>query len=199
MPSVVNELFKVTMSGSYVSQVWNNVFWYYNTTGVGNLNLPNVADSFDSEVTPDMAAAMNANVTLTNIRVAHVNGELADYNRTPSVTSGTNAGADCPPFIAAGIRLLRTTKETRNGYKRIVGMVEEDMTATTWLGGYQTLLSNLATAIEEALDMGGSLDNLDPVIVRTVTPTSWVYNPLAGTQIVARPTTQNSRKVGTGQ
>lgn len=198
MPAVTNELFKVVLTGTYFSQVWNSVFWYYNVAGVGNLNLQDVADDFDAEIMVAFGNVANTSTIFSNIRVAHVNGTLADVNRTPSVLIGVRAGNATPPFVAASIRLNRTTKETRNGWKRIIGPVEEDMGALSWSGSYVTLLDALGTAMEQQLSMGGAVNNLDPVIVRQLTPTTWLYNLIAGTQSINKPTTQNSRKVGVG-
>lgn len=198
MPTVTNDLFKVILSGTYFSQEWHAVHWYYNFAGVGTLNLGDVAQDYNDETMSQWGAACNTDVTFTNIRVVHVNGTLADVNLTPTVTVGLLAGSANPPFIAASIRLNRTTKETRNGWKRIIGSVEESMGALSWAGSYITLLNALGTAFMAPLSMGGALNNLVPVIVRTVTPTTWVYNDVASVQVINQPTTQNSRKVGTG-
>lgn len=198
MPAVTNDLFQIVLTGEYFSQEWNAVFWYYNLTGVGTLNMAELASDFDSAMMSEWGSACNTDVTFTNIRVAHVNGTLADVNLTPTTLVGVVNGAATPPFISAGIRLNRTTKETRNGWKRIIGATEENMGATSWAGAYITMLETLGATFLDQLSMGGSVNNLDPVIVRTLSPTSWLYNLIASVQVINQPTTQNSRKIGAG-
>lgn len=198
MPAVTNDLFKVVLKGTYFSQVWNNVHWYYNVSGVGNLNLLNVADSFEAKVLAFYADVMAIEVTIDEIRVSHENGVLADVIITPSIAAGVVVGTPMAPFMAARINLERTTKETRIGRKMILGLIEENTGATSFAGTYNAELGDLGTALEDSLDMGGALDNLLAVIVRTVTPTTWIYNLISGSTPVNQPTTQNSRKIGAG-
>lgn len=198
MPSVVNTLMKVTLTGSYFSQIWKNVFWYYNVGGSGTDSLINVADEFNDNVIPSFALAVNTDTLINEIRVDHVNGTLADYVRGPSITVGAVVGTAMPPFLAASIRLNRTTKETRNGWKRVIGLIEENVGALSFGGGYVTLLGALGTAIEDKLDMGGGLNNMEPSIIREVTPGVFLYNLINGHLVINEPTTQNTRKVGRG-
>ena len=198
MPTVTNELYKITLQGTYFDQTWVNVFWYYNFAGVGNETLAQVASGFDDNIIDAMAAAQNEDVLYKTIRVSHVNGTLADVNITPSQVNGDIVNTPMAPFLAASIRLNRTTKETRNGWKRIVGLTEENTGATSFSGAFTTLLTALGTAILDPISAGTGTDNLVPVIVRETSPGNWIYNDIQSIQVINKPTTQNTRKIGTG-
>jgi len=144
-----------------------------------------------------------AAVTLNQVLVENVSdGVGVGANTTP--VNSSNAGEGAPSFVALGIRQNRTTRITRHGQKRIVGLPENYFAANTL-----TIAPGFIAAAEEFFEdpmlvsMGAALDNVEltPVIVgRTLNVGSGVYeldlgkiNPVSSA-VVTRMTSQNSRK-----
>jgi hypothetical protein len=108
-------------------------------------------------------------------------------------------------YQAAGIRLLRTTKETRSGWKRYAAGNEAVIDGNGWTAPFLVILDNLAAVLNDFLTIG--VDQLDPVIVRQtrdpvtgdlLPPAQWIYNIIASVEVKQFVTTQNTRKLGRG-
>lgn len=129
-------------------------------------------------------------------------------NFTEQISSlgiGTLAGVALPSFVAASIQLFRTTKETRNGWKRYAGGSESVLTGNNWDASMITGLQTVAALLNDTLTAVGG--TLEPVIVRrtftgdppVLNPVSqWIYNIIQSAAPAGLATTQNTRKKGRG-
>ncbi len=197
MAVVTAGLYKVILEQFYSAQIILNTFWYLNSLGSDD-EQDKAATAFDEDILPILKLIQDDSLTYTSIRVVNVTGTLADFVLTPTTGGGTVVGAPVNTFTAAGIRLNRTTKETRNGQKRFAGMTEENMGNQTWIAAYVTLLEDLAAVlVADISTVGGIFESViasqDPI-----TPSNWFANPIASATVNSFVTSQVSRKRGHG-
>lgn len=197
MPVITTGLYKVILEQTFSAQVIINTFWFEHTLGDDD-DQELCATAFDEDLVAVIAGITNPSLSYVAIRAQNVTGDLADFVLTPTVTAGTLAGLAMNSFTAAGIRLNRTTKETRNGQKRFCGMSEEFALSQVWTAGFITNLEFLAGKLADQISTVGAIFN--PVIARQdpITPTNWIVNAVASATVNADITSQISRKKGQG-
>ena len=193
MAIITEGLYRVILEMSYRGQNILNTYFYENSLGNDD-EQELCAQAFDEDVLIHQAPCQHNSLIYTAIRVQNVTGNLADFVRTPSLLNGTLVGAALNTFTAAGIRLNRTTKDTRNGQKRIAAGIEEHAETQNWDATYIALLETLGTALADQISTVGGIFN--PVIARQepLTPTNWVVNPVASHTVKLFITSQVSRK-----
>jgi len=199
---VDGHIYRITAKGTFQGQQNVNVFYYR---------------AFDTEGAIELLEAIAAFVTVVIEvvkviqRVSYVWDTVVMEDLTDGVTFATSAinvpgtytdGASGQSFAAAGYRLLRQSKVTRNGYKRFGGLGVSIMSGNAWAGTASTILGNVATALQSTINIasGGDSTKLLPVIVgRTVDgePDLTRWQQFVA-QLQSVPTTQNTRKPGKG-
>lgn len=202
MPEVASGfLYQVTLTGLIGGVTTKNVFWYFNTGPVKGAE--DVHTAFNSQV--DTAWSNLASVNWDG-ELLEVDEVTADNNFFTGAVAidGVVAGESLPGFNAFSISLSRSTKETRDGRKRLAGVAESQQSSGTLDGATITLLGIVKDRFTESLTVDGG--SIAPVIVRktfvdppTVPPTlnppeDWIYNPINGGVASTKVTTQNSRK-----
>lgn len=197
MAVITEGLYKIILEQTYSAQTLLNVFWFVNSLGSDD-EQDKAAEAFDETILPILKAAQATSLTYTSIRAVNVTGDLADFVLTPTTLAGTSVGDPVNTFTAAGIRLNRTTKETRNGQKRFAGMVEQRMENQAWDAAFLVVLGDVADALVADISTVGGI--FEPVIARQdpITPTNWFANPVASATVNAFVTSQVSRKRGQG-
>lgn len=197
MPTVTSGLYKLTFEQEYLNQITLNVHFFQNGLDLDDLQ-QECGDAFDEDLVPLYADVQNLSVIYENIRVDNVTGDLADVNVDPTIANGTVVGAASTSFVAATIRLDRTTKETRNGSKRVAGMVEENTNGQTWTGAFKLILDDLATGMAADISTVGGV--FRPVIARppSIAEPLWTINDVASALASNDVSSQVSRKKGKG-
>lgn len=195
-----DKLFQVTVKGTLLGQDWSNVFWFRDAAAGTSFAL-GTANDVDTNYMPQYAAFCNLSTFFTSIECINLQDDTDFAEITPSVTQGTVAGDPEPSYLAVAVKLLRETREVRNGWKRIPGIVEGDLSGNTIAAATVTRLTGLANLFDNALSNGQ-----DPVIVRKTyvgdppvlnPPSLWITGGIGDYEIVGI-TTQNSRKPGVG-
>jgi hypothetical protein len=202
MPLVETEkIFEIKDFQTYFGAPVLNVYYYRAIEGTAP-TAEGVANSFHLQKVQALIDIQNTGINHTNLEVTELTSvsNFVDYDINP--TNGTVTGAILANFFAVSFRYLRTTRETRGGWKRICGMIEENSLGGGWTTAYQTDCTAVAAELGDNMPVG--ILNLQPIIlsrrytalpVRELLPVSeWYYNPVAGVQFVNRTTTQNSRK-----
>ncbi len=197
MPVVTSGLYEVTLFQDKTGNELLNVFWYWEQGGADDL-ADTLADRIDTTVLPPIAAIQHVDIDYTLIRVQPIFGTGIEANKTPTTPSGLVAGASMSNAYAVSLRLFRTTNETRSGWKRFSGLVEENTNFNSFTAAYIVDLDSLAFVL--AQDLVDGADRFKPVIVRKPFSTKdndpdWVRNLISSVAVVDRPTTQNSRKL----
>jgi len=197
MPVVTSGLYEVVLFQDKSGNELLNVFWYWEQGGDDGI-ADVLAERFDVTVLPLIAAIQETGIDYTLIRVQPVFGTGIEENLTPTTASGLVAGAAMSNAYAVSLRLFRSTNETRSGWKRFSGLVEENTNFNSFTAAYITDLDSLAFVLGQ--DLVDGADRFKPVIVRKPFSTvendpDWVRNEISSVAVVDRPTTQNSRKL----
>lgn len=196
MAIINNGLYRVDAFQQYLGKEVLNTFWYRENAGL-NTKADLLGGLFNAQIQPLIAAVQNTGVSHTNIRVTPIFGAGIEFNVAPTAPAGTIPGDQMPSFLAASIRLNRSDRTLRNGWKRFAGLLEQEVGAQSFSGGFVTLLTTLGTAI--AADLAGGGDLFHPQIVRKPFSTkalsaNWESIDVGGFTVANRPTTQTSRK-----
>lgn len=196
-------LFQIKENQSYAGvEGFLNVYWYIQLTGVTALAL-DVANAFNAKFSVPRRATANTGWQSVLTEADQVNS-LSNFAAIAGYGAGTLSDGSqlAPQFVASSIRLLRTTKETRSGWKRYMGLTELAIQGATLAPAYLALMQTLAINVGGTLTVG--LNTLFPVIVAKTyspgpprelnPPELWLYNLVSAAQAVDRTTTQNTRK-----
>lgn len=194
MPQTSAGLYRIILEQTYQGKAIFNVFGYLHSLGQDD-EQDLAAQAFDEDIMPQIKVVQSVNLAYTSIRAINITGSLADEVITPSEASGQAAGDDVVSFVSAPFRYNRETKDTRNGSKRLAGMLEQNLVGTGFLGSFFTALQTLATVFGTDISTVGGI--FVPIILgaETVTPGTWNYNSIVSVQALQRSTSQVSRKV----
>lgn len=203
MPAVGSgSLFRVKDFQSRGGEEFLNVYFYWGANGPGSMSAESLAVVFQATFGMHIANIQPTNITHTVIDVEEVT-TIDNFYVAPSVMPpGALVGSFLANFVAASIRLIRSTKETRGGWKRYVAGVEEDITGNAWSAAFMANLDILAANLPNTLSIAGGV--VYPVIVRQtrnpvtgelLPPDQWIYNIVASAEGKSLVTTQNSRKI----
>lgn len=173
-----------------------NVFHYQLLrTGPGPANL---VTAFNTFVRPSIQATQVDNLEYEEYRAFNINQAQTEFSTIPTSGTGDTAGDGMPPFVSYAYQLVRSSKEVRNGAKRIAGVDETWVTDGVLDPSKQTAVDTAAAVMGITLQVDG-LNTFLPVVLRysgtlatgyTVDASSAVANV-----IFKRISTQNSRKI----
>lgn len=194
----VGDVIRVVSCGNLLGEDFCNVFYYLVKIWTGNVTVEDVKGRFIADVIDVMLPVQVDNLMMTNCNVDNLN-DPNEYWEATFARPGTAVGNPMPAFVAVGVQLLRTTKATRHGSKRIAGVYEAMFTEGEFTPT-QPFIDALELACQADLiedDMGGNEFELSPCIVGT-DPITGLPDPartnLVKGALVRRATTQNSRK-----
>lgn len=205
MPAVgtVNRIYTVKLFGTYSGVQTLNVFHYRISIAL-QPTAEEVSDNFQSEVLAAIQDIVRSNVNYNTVEVID-EMDVANFGTFDIDVSGTgpSTGEAMASFVAIPIRLLRSSRDLRSGWKRFAGVDETSVITNTFTTSFETLVQTAVPDIVQDLNIG--LGVLPLVILRnrptpsTPTidpedPTTWLYSDVAEGQFVNRVTTQNSRK-----
>jgi len=196
MAVITAGLYRVDLFQTYVAQEVLNTFWYRHGLDA-NDKTQECADAFNTVVLPEIAIVQHVNVAYTNIKVAPVFGTGTEVNKSPTTTAGLIVGDPTVPFLAASIRLNRSTNEQRHGWKRFCGLAEGNITDTVFGAAYFALLVTLADELTSSITEVA--ETFFPQIVRKPFSTkamspNWEAIQTNSGLAPNRQTTQNTRK-----
>lgn len=194
MPQTNSGLYKVILEQTYQNKSIFNVFAYIHSLGQDDQQ-DLCAQAFDEDVMSPMSIMQSINLTYDTIRCVNITGALADDVITPTESAGDVIGADAASFISCSFRYNRETKDTRNGSKRLAGMVEENMVGVGFEAPFFSNMGVFAIVLGADISTVGGV--FTPIILgkETLTPGTWLYNSLVSVQALNRQTSQVSRKV----
>lgn len=187
---------------AYLGQQILNVYYFRASPPLGATEplLSEMNDDFENKV-------INQVIKIQSAHLVHTSREWKNLsNGVDLFVDGTNiaglkagpVGDLAPSFVSAGFILRRESLVTRNGYKRIAGLVEQDISGNDWVGSAIDIAS-----IESGLaaDLVYGLATVaEPVIVkRPIVPpvASYVYASI-GSASFRGVGSQNTRKAGRG-
>ena len=146
-------------------------------------------------------------LTWERCELYEVNGLDFGIYATETPIPGALSGEVLPVFVAAKVQLVRQTRATRHGWKRVAGMAEASANGDTLTPTYRT---NLQNAINALYPTTFTLDSVEFPATRSITfqPIIWGdndpaypqgrYSAIANAVVSDLMTTQNTRKRGRG-
>jgi hypothetical protein len=187
---------------SWLGQEVINRYWYR----IDNLSEPDLATAhvaFENGVIGPIVNFQNEGLVHVDLTIINHSNPASFGLFTTDINGVLVSSDNLPPFAALGVRLLRTSRELRNGHKRIAGMQENGQIDGIWTSSFLTVVSTNAGAFTQNLIE--SIRTYVPVIVRnrptlndlSIDPndaTTWKYVTIGGVAIKNAVTTQNSRK-----
>lgn len=183
-----------------------NVYWYLNVNP-SKASASAVATAFEGVVLTPLATTIQwSNIIHTEIEVDEVTANDNFVTQASTVGAGGLTGSGLPNWVAASIQLNRTTKETRNGRKRIAGMLEENSTQNAWTPSFQSALQAVADLMVLDLSIPAVGDVFPVIVGKTYTidiegkkienpPAEWLWNPIKTATASNLLTTQGTRKL----
>lgn len=166
----VADTYKIVLNQSFLGQECLNVF-HYRDTALAGLDPVDVAHGFWEHIKVQFRAWMpvSANFLASSVYCEALFGVRAfgEYPIPAGEQQGTRAAATqfMPPTIAASVRLAVGTRTTRPGSKRLVGVLEGDVTVTVIDPAVLAIIQVLADKLETTFDEFGTVNTLTPVIV----------------------------------
>lgn len=200
-----NSLFKVIVKQTYLGQKCQNVFWYFKNVAPNSIDALDVANAFHDAVLSDWETLTHEDWDTDTIEVIEVTSLENFTEITSAIGPGVKTGNALASTIALGIKMVRTTRETRSGWKRLVGLAQSDLAENDWASGTQTQASSLADEFSADLSVAGTTifpclvrQTKDPDTKELLDPDEWIYNLVSTAIVKSEVTTQNSRKPGRG-
>lgn len=188
--------YKVTVHTDHASGVneFINVFGYHDQLALP-VAMSELANHFESDVLPDIAAVINENAFIVRVEYEQVIGGSNYIDHVlSSAIQGERTGEYLPKFNAWGFTYQRAARGERSGAKRFGMISESDVVSGGASGGIVALLNTLASTLESPISIG-LVETWFPVILERPVPpsTTWGFHDLSGVRY-ARVTTQNTRK-----
>ena len=192
----VGDILRFTACQNLFGETACNVFYYVVAAWTGNLSYSDALDEFLTAVGAKQAAMQSTAVTWEQIKVENVTNGVDFDIKTSGLPSGGTTGDSLPSYVAAGFRLDRETGVTRNGFKRVAGIIEAQVLGNVFTGASDGDTVAYANALNDSLILDVN-DELVPVIVgRNANGTLDLTRINNITTVTIKPniTTQNSRK-----
>ena len=154
MPVVTAGLYSVILHQEIQQNPILNVFWYLEAGG-SDTAAGNLGSLFDGAIPSVLAPSQHTGVSYTLLTTKPVFGTGLEDNRVPTQSGGTLAGSGMSDAYAYSLRLLRSTTETRSGWKRFAGIVEEQTAQRTFSASYLTLMDAVGAVLDDRLSTAG--------------------------------------------
>jgi len=200
--AALGDLIQITDFQEYLEQQVLNVYYYRITslTGLSDPYLPVLGDWFRDNVVEAVRAIQSPSALHLSRELRNLsNGaDLYTDNEVLDGTNTTTGSGNLPSYVSLGFILRRESLVTRNGYKRIAGVIETNVAGNDFQGDLPEI-----AAIEEALAADiviGLATVAEPIIVKRpiiVPVEDYEYASIGSAQFRGLGT-QNSRKRGRG-
>lgn len=185
------DVIRITDIQSFAGKSITNVYHYQLNDAA---ELVAIAVAFTDDLINECVKVQSSFLSHTQLLLQNINNDLEFLSYTPGgVVDGLRAGETYPSFVAWKFRLVRATRATRHGHKRIAGIVEGDANGNQAAPAIVADLNNLATAMSQNLFWGLG-QTATPVILGTPPPVGPVAINYISTVLFEGVTSQVSRK-----
>lgn len=198
----VLDKFGVQLIGTYLAQECIINFYYecYVAVMTDPILPSQFGADFYNQIGEVLLDQLSNGVDITLMRMQNYTNEN-EFFEVAWINSGTRSGDAMPSFVAHGLQLTRGNKNTRNGSRRIPGVMEGDITdgnnpPTPVQNGLMSAFMSDFSYVEGANNFLARPVILGRDQLGRIEPTR--YSPVTGVTY-KRVTTQNSRKKGRGR
>lgn len=202
MAAAINDVLRFTDIQTLLGETALNVYFYKVNviTGLGGDYLDTLGAWFRDTVLPPIVALQVTGLEHTELFMENLtNGIDIEHFVTGYPVVGEQAGGvELPPFVTYSFQLLRETRSTRNGAKRIAGVSSANVNDGVYVGDPAEI-----TAVEDVLGADiviGIVNIAQPVIVKhpiDVPLVAPVTNSISA-GLFSGLGSQNTRKFGRG-
>lgn len=120
---------KIVLSATFAGNKGQNVYWYnLGDTGQGSMSLQDVVTGWFTNYNTQIVPFISGALVYDNIYIENASNDLEFYEDIIS-TGGQVGGNALPAQATLTFKLVRSTKVTRNGSKRLMGVPESFQTA----------------------------------------------------------------------
>jgi hypothetical protein len=183
-----------------------NVYTFRVTATPADPTYAGFLDAFENTFVTDIAAQQCDVLTHNRIEVDNLTNGLEFAAKDISVQGGGSCGSPAPPFVCVSIRMSRSTKITRNGYKRYAGLsstsYEDGVLVTAAVQSWSLQVAALLDNPVSWIDNNSETWTWESVIIGRNKVTGDYdlsrVNEVASAVVLENVTTQNTRKYGRG-
>lgn len=201
----INNIIRLTASGSYLGTIFRNVYHFRVVSIVGAPTLYDFVDAWRASNLVQIRSLQNTNVQYSELKAEVINHPDKEFVVQSVSHAGTRTGSGSPSFMAISIRLAVGSRITRGGYKRLVGVNEEDVSGQFFTPAFITAFNSVAPYFVDDLNYSFRLgtDSLiaNQIILGKILDENtmmWRHQKIIAAQIQG-VTTQNTRKIGRGE
>lgn len=205
MPYIAGDILRIEDVQLALGQTIRNVYFYEITETTGVVEAEDILLAFSVDVLRDVCGIQSTSIEHTSLKVDNVTDELSFGEIALETLVGEQPGAIMPTYVAFSFKLLRSSKLTRNGFKRIAGVPEDQVGGNFVEVPFRTSteMTDVIAALQADIPFStpeGS-GSMRPVIASRPTPTRdfYVTQPVVGVELQAAITSQVSRKAGVGE
>lgn len=145
MATNVGDLLRATVCGTIFTHEFCNVwFFLVNAITGSELSLSVTAAQIEDQVVDPLIVQQSTEVTWTRILVENISNGIDFHDATINRAGTLSASEALPSFVAFSTKFARGNALTRNGYKRIPGLVETQVEGQTLAAATQSALQTIA-------------------------------------------------------
>lgn len=167
MPIFVDDVIQITANQTYQGEKVLNVYYYKVRDVAGGETLADTLENGFLPIIDAITPIQDDGVLYPSISALNLSNGL-DYAEIVTGRQGALAGLPMASFVAWSFRLVRASRLTRHGGKRIVGVIEEWVDGNT-ANPSQPQMSNAEAALSADLDLYNTIPQATgsavPVIV----------------------------------
>ena len=199
------DLLQVIDHQTYLGQEIENVYFYRATLGLAAHVTPYtiMQTQFSAQVMGPVRNMQASLLTHTGVEIRNLSNGLDINNNTFTAVGGVTAtAATCmPSAVTQGFKLVRESLATRNGQKRISGLIDTLCDGNVFNFPSPAVKTALLVALAADL-VDGAITIASPVIVRRplIPPVglAYVFSDIGSAEAAAFIGSQNTRKPGRG-
>lgn len=164
-----------------------------------------LAQSYGNQFVIDILALLNVSAVMTLVEADNLSDGIT-FGQWAFNDAGEITGDPMPSYVAIPIQLQRSTKVTRNGYKRLPGVTETLVSGNVLsIGSQEKLAAEIffsGSRPFKDITVPTEEYSMNAIIVGRTKNASGVYeldltriNPVSSASIGSNVTTQNTRKI----
>jgi len=205
MPWVNGDVVRIEAVQTYLGSTVRNVYFYQLQNVSGTVDAPSIVTDWQVQVLSYVVQIQSASVDYVAVKLDNVTDGLSFFEVALTATSGAQSGATINSFTAYSFKLLRGSKLTRNGFKRICGVTEDNVNGNQIIQTFfdSQAYIDAANAFGDTVnvtDTSGTADFVPVIASRpTATRPGYLVQPVVDVEAQQFLTTQVSRKAGRGE
>lgn len=205
MPYILGDLLRFEDVQTMVSVTIRNAYFYEISELTGTVVESEILQAFVDGIIAPVTGIQHTSLEHTLAKLDNITDGLSFAETDLTGFEGVVMDAALPTYSAYSFKLLRGSKVTRNGFKRIAGPTEESVATNFLTSAFrdgvaaQAVIAAMASTLT-VTGVDGTATLLPVIAGRPIAPsTSYRTQPVLGVQLQNAISTQVSRKAGRGE